>query len=270
MNWAENVENLEKVSVDPLAPSEIVDTSKILNEAIDRLKQNETKRQESELANERAKLSQQLAHDIRSPLSTLQVLVNELEGKGLPHFELLRGCANRISDIASGLQKGVEKAIVAGGSTVSIERTVQVIVAEKQVQHQIPIEVANFNVGRETRVAMAEVELGRVISNILDNAIEAVQSNRSVGKIQLNISPDESRGGDFIQISITDNGPGIPRSIIREVGRRGSTFGKLKGSGLGLYNSRQLLKGRGGRLTIRSDGRTGTTVDIQVPINKLH
>ena len=65
-------------------------------------------------------------------------------------------------------------------------------------------------------------------------------------------------------ITVTDNGKGIPKKIIDQLGKRGNTFGKKEGTGLGLFHAKTTLKNWGGSLSINSNPGKGTDVIIRV------
>jgi two-component system, OmpR family, sensor kinase len=70
--------------------------------------------------------------------------------------------------------------------------------------------------------------------------------------------------GARIEITVSDDGPGIPAGQERAVLERGVRHPQTGGSGLGLYLSRQLLSGEGGALRIQPGG-AGCTVVVELP-----
>jgi hypothetical protein len=70
---------------------------------------------------------------------------------------------------------------------------------------------------------------------------------------------------DKIELSVDDQGKGIPGDLFPELGQRGRTFNKENGSGLGLYQARTNVEKWGGRLEIKSQVGLGTTVKLVLP-----
>ena len=115
--------------------------------------------------------------------------------------------------------------------------------------------------GRDSYGLFVEVqaaELKRALSNIIDNAVEAI---KGAGKVTVRIATE----GSQIIRSVSDQGEGIPDELQSRIGERGFTHGKPAGNGLGLYHARQTVESAGGALGIRSALGVGTTIDIRLP-----
>jgi hypothetical protein len=102
------------------------------------------------------------------------------------------------------------------------------------------------------------VEFKRVVSNLINNAVEAI---RDSGMVLVHITRLDER----ICLSVSDTGAGIPSDIIPRLMQRGVSHGKPGGSGLGLYHARTTVETWGGSLTLSSELGRGTTVSILLP-----
>ena len=103
-------------------------------------------------------------------------------------------------------------------------------------------------------------ELQQAILNILMNAVDAVPDGR--GRIRVS----HLREGSRVQISISDNGIGMtPEELERCLDPFYTTKDAGEGSGLGLPVAAAIIENHGGRLSIRSDKETGTTVTMDLP-----
>ncbi|HJR79916.1 MAG TPA: ATP-binding protein, partial [Anaerolineales bacterium] len=97
--------------------------------------------------------------------------------------------------------------------------------------------------------------------NLIENAMAAMQGN---GRITL----QGSTAGDWVEISITDSGPGIPPELHHQIfelnfsGRTGANPGKL---GFGLWWVKTLMTRLGGSVVVESDGEHGTTFRLRLP-----
>jgi signal transduction histidine kinase len=103
----------------------------------------------------------------------------------------------------------------------------------------------------------------QVILNIVGNAAKFTPQSGNI-TIKVDCTPPGLR------LRVIDNGPGIPPEILRDLGqpfRSGETAYSRKygGTGLGLYISRQLVKGHNGALEVASDLGQGTTITIDLP-----
>lgn len=103
--------------------------------------------------------------------------------------------------------------------------------------------------------------IGLLLDNIIDNAIRY-----SASKPSLLIAAHQVNGA--IQLSVTDNGQGIPPDQIAHVTRkffRGANM-VANGSGLGLAIVKRITADHEGRLEITSTLDVGTTVSVSFPI----
>jgi signal transduction histidine kinase len=117
------------------------------------------------------------------------------------------------------------------------------------------------------------LELRRVVVNLLDNAIKfteqgSVKVTLRVG--QLEEDPDTSKtfkGLDWVEIQISDTGPGIPDADHHHLfDRFAQGQHRQGGSGLGLHLSHQIIALHGGRLTFSPIPTGGSQFTIRLPI----
>ena len=88
------------------------------------------------------------------------------------------------------------------------------------------------------------MELQRVVSNLVENSIEAIKEDKAtdVGEVSIYIEVDALN----LKVRIEDNGQEIPENLLDKVRQKGGSYGKDGGEGLGLYSSiRRLKAGRG-------------------------
>jgi PAS domain S-box-containing protein len=127
----------------------------------------------------------------------------------------------------------------------------------------------NYTPTKGSRV-MANELLQDVMTNLIDNAIK--HSGRPVN-IGIGLEPAHAHGRDYYIISIEDDGPGIPddnKSRIFERMIRGDT--KAKGSGLGLYLVKTLVRSFNGKVWVENriagDYTKGSRFMIRLPAIK--
>ncbi len=215
----------------------------------------------------------QVAHDIRSPLAALDMVVKDNES--MPKEEkrvLIRAATSRINDIANNLLDKKRELEGGKGSTKEVPELenrmlsalLNPILSEKRTQFRdrpnISIDFQEESKNYGVFVEVSQREFRRVISNIINNAVEVLKSK---GKIV--ISLDHEEDGKDVRILIKDNGEGIPSEILPKLGQKGKTYGKEKGNGLGLFHAKKILKSWNGYLKIESTVGVGTTVIITIP-----
>jgi hypothetical protein len=105
-------------------------------------------------------------------------------------------------------------------------------------------------------VAADPARLSRLVSNLLNNAIEAG------GPVEVHVE----RVAERCEIRVRDNGPGFPAEVLAHLGERGNTHGKPGGSGLGLHYAVECLRSWGGSLRVESSLIRGTDVIASLPL----
>lgn len=216
-------------------------------------------------------LSRQVAHDIRSPLSALNLLLSDLSELPEKKRLLLRSAISRIKEIANDL---VGSASSRSKDTVSISSSkgaknkvllvdlLEEVITEKRIQ----IKNSNLiqiktNTSIDIMSAFVEADISslkRAFSNIISNGVEAISTS---GVVVINCF----RHGKNIVIEIEDTGSGISKEIVPQLMQKGATFNKAAGSGLGLYYSKEVIQSIGGRIKIESEVNKGTRVVVEMP-----
>jgi signal transduction histidine kinase len=115
------------------------------------------------------------------------------------------------------------------------------------------------------RIFGSSAEMRQVFSNLIRNAIDAVDSG---GKIEAHIRP---AGEGQCRISIADNGHGILPEAKHRLFRPFVTTKENMGNGLGLWISRGIVEKHGGQIHARSAGISGkswTVFSVVLPCVK--
>jgi signal transduction histidine kinase len=122
-------------------------------------------------------------------------------------------------------------------------------------------------------------QMQQVLVNLLSNALAATPSGGEVllSAEQHSVDPVEAEEwrrireevpGNVAVLSVDDNGCGMPPEHVRQTVEPFFTTKEIgKGSGLGLFLSREIVKAHGGRLLIHSEVGKGTKVLIALPMD---
>ena len=204
------------------------------------------------------KIAAQVAHDIRSPLSALQVLTEQKlieieESKRI----LLRDAVYQIRDIINNLDQNP----LPKNSENQIAILLEHVLSERRTAFSSKSIVINEHFGVEAYgyfVKALPSEIKRVLTNLINNAIDAIDSDE--GKVNITLNNDHEN----IIISISDNGCGIPSDIFESLFTRGFTT-KKSGTGLGLFHAKETISKLGGTIYLDSVVGKGTTINIQLP-----
>ena len=105
--------------------------------------------------------------------------------------------------------------------------------------------------------------LTEVFMNLIDNAIKFTPPE---GKININAWDEK----EFVHITVTDSGIGIPENVIPSLFQRfyqadASLTRKYGGTGLGLYICKSIVDAHKGEIWVESKERAGTTVHVRLP-----
>jgi signal transduction histidine kinase len=104
----------------------------------------------------------------------------------------------------------------------------------------------------------------QVFLNLLSNAHEAILSVRTEGRITVRTGQLNDEGRDWVNVEVSDDGPGIPEIYL---GRLFEAFFTTKeaGSGYGLYLASEILCEHGGRLTAMNGADGGARFTVWLP-----
>lgn len=217
-----------------------------------------------------SEIAKQVAHDIRSPVHAITIVVDCLRASEISAEDknALSSAANRINEIANILlskqwAKGKNHARKASAETADLGSAIEVIVNEKRLQIKDRPHVllkSNVTQGLSLCAKVDSVEIKRALSNLITNGIEALHES---GFVEVKVKAE----GLKAKIEIIDNGCGIPKAIQSRLGERGLTFGRHNGSGLGVYHAVKTIGASGGSINFASIEGQGTTVEITLPLD---
>ncbi|WP_373493418.1 sensor histidine kinase, partial [Aquiflexum sp.] len=115
-------------------------------------------------------------------------------------------------------------------------------------------------------------DIGRVLLNIVNNAFQAcgqkdLSGFKNLTGLKPQITVSTKNVGNAIEISIKDNGPGIPEAIKDKIFQPFFTTKPTgQGTGLGLSLSYDIVKAHGGEIKVESEVGEVTEFTIQLPI----
>ncbi|MGK5085906.1 HAMP domain-containing sensor histidine kinase [Bdellovibrionota bacterium FG-1] len=211
-------------------------------------------------------MAAQVAHDIRSPLAAMAVIEKDLSPLPENTRLIVRNAIGRIRDIATNLTEQYlpHKAPVQEPGQVLqlLSSLIESLVTEKRTQYRdrMGIEIS-FSIEKAGYGLFAYIqprEFKRVLSNLINNAVEAIEGN---GRVGVTLSTQ----GTTIAIGVSDTGKGIPFDLISKLDSRGETHGKTGGTGLGLYHAKSTMETWGGSLSIESAVAKGTQIKLTLP-----
>ena len=155
-----------------------------------------------------------------------------------------------------------------------IESTVLILQHRLKANERRPAIEVVTDYGNIPHIACFPGQLNQVFMNILANAVDALDEasqHQSYSDMEANSQSITIRTrveNDWLEVSISDNGPGIPDEIEVKIFDHSFTTKSVgKGTGLGLAIARQIVEERhGGTLTVQSALGQGTEFSIRLPL----
>jgi nitrogen fixation/metabolism regulation signal transduction histidine kinase len=107
--------------------------------------------------------------------------------------------------------------------------------------------------------------LRQLLNNLLTNAFEAAP-HASV-QVTIETRLEHANGGEWVNLTISDNGPGFPRELLPHVFEPYVTS-KAKGTGLGLAIVKKIVEEHSGRIEVQNCPQGGASVRVVLPIQE--
>ncbi len=205
------------------------------------------------------KVIRQVAHDIRDPIRSVVTninLVNEnLDDttKKVINYSLER-IEETFDDILKTKRKSNEDA-AKRAKIVDVKPILESLVERKKELYSD----INFQLitPEKANALCSPPEFKRVISNVVNNSIESLDKGKK--DITIEVVPLDSR----LQITLTDNGKGIPSEYLDVVFEEDFTSGKENGNGLGLFYASKKMEEWNGEIGVRSEIGSGTELKME-------
>jgi PAS domain S-box-containing protein len=230
---------------------------------------------EIELEQTREDMMNMIIHDLRNPLAnimnSLDVLRDEMEDQanGMPQKELLR-IATRSSKRMRQLINSILdlSRLESGHALQNTEQTDLGTLLHDAIQFVEPqLDIRNIKLSADIKATLPQIEIdadmiSRVVLNLLENAIKFTQMGSTVHLTTQTSGPD-------VQVSIADNGPGIPPAQQRTIFEKFVRLqhqGKPKGTGLGLAFCKLAIEAHKGRIWVESLPGQGATFHFTLPL----
>jgi signal transduction histidine kinase len=260
------------VRVEVAGRDEVAELGKAFNAMAMRLE--EAERESERLEKARREFIAGASHDLRTPLSSLRAMLDAIaDGVVEDPTDYIRRSQRVITQMSNLTDDLVELATLDSGaaplerSPASIEEVIEsamegaVIRAEKK-----GIELTGPVRSDLPMIPMATNKIGRVLQNLLDNALDHTASGGEVA-----ISAQERNG--TVEVAVQDNGEGIPSEnlpyvfdrFFRGEKSRSRADSEVSGVGLGLAIARELVEAHGGTIWAESGSEGGTRITFALP-----
>ncbi len=215
------------------------------------------------------KIANQVAHDIRSPLASLLMIVKDCSQLPEANRIALREAAISIGDIANHLLHQYQKKETAENAEFEDRHAILVstvlleTLSAKKYQYEKLDVKFNCHFEPNTHFAFIKTQpsaFKRMLSNLINNSVDALDGQ--VGKVDLQLEADN----EWVKIIIQDMGKGMSPELIGKIMRKiAVTEGKKSGHGIGLTQVWETLERNQGEMHITSELGKGTTITLTFP-----
>ena len=232
---------------------------------------NEMIKRIQRLIKELSEVTDNVAHDLRSPITRMR-LIAETTLSGSQDIKEYRKMASVIIEECDRQVEMIRTMLdmAAMDAGITSFRMGEVNISElldDAAELFLPLaQNKNIDLAVKSDVISLIVKgnkslLQRVISNLLDNAIKYTPSN---GNVRLNAS--ESRTN--VNVSINDSGSGIPKEDLPHIFKpfyRADKSRSTQGNGLGLSLARSIILAHSGTISVESSSENGSTFTVLLP-----
>ncbi|MBN2008217.1 HAMP domain-containing protein [candidate division KSB1 bacterium] len=232
------------------------------NRMVSELADNQQKILELEKMAAWQQLARRLAHEIKNPLTPIQLMAQQMRdtysGDDPAYRDTLNQCSDIINDEVESLKRLVREFSdfarlpefhIERQQLISLLHTIKALYRQTDIQLTTPDTVIELPLDSEY--------IKRALINLIDNAIAASGEHPHV-EMRVTEIPDA------VQIDIADQGEGIPADRLAKIFEPYYST-KRTGVGLGLPIVKKIVEEHGGSITVQSIVGEGTTFTITLP-----
>jgi len=217
-----------------------------------------------------------VTHELRTPIASIRLYLETLQSRDVTEekrqdfYRIMHQDTDRLMSSVDQVLRAaetVQKRRKQHWTAVDMGTLVEECVAAARERHHLAADALSSNTAamRAQQVTvMGDVdELRIAISNLFDNAVKYSPQGVRIG-VELLSLPDE------VQLRVMDQGIGIPPADLKRIFKRFYRAAwvrtRIKGTGLGLFIVRAIVKKHGGSVTADSPGEDkGTTITVSLP-----
>jgi signal transduction histidine kinase len=215
-----------------------------------------------------ADMARQVAHDIKNPLTPIQLNAEHLrrvhDDREAPLGRVLDECVDNIlSQVRLLRQIASEFSSFASSPTAKpVPESLDAVIAEVVEAYRMGlkdrVEIIVDVPASLPAVMIDKAVLARALTNIVENALHAMPAG---GVLRITAVP---RDADFVELAIADTGVGMDRVALERIFEPYFST-RASGTGLGLTIAKRNVELNGGTIAVESARGQGTTVRITLP-----
>jgi len=217
-----------------------------------------------------------VTHELKSPLSSIQLYLETMKSRQVPtekqkeFFTIMLKDTKRLNQLINSILEisGLEQKKIAHNYTiVEVQKLTEQLISEATNNYRLSGDSVTVSGGSDCLCVIDHEAYKIVINNLFDNAVKYSSGD---AKIDIQILQNSK----YFILSFRDYGIGVPIKKQEKIFHKflriyDQESPSVKGTGLGLYWVREIIKLHGGKVSVFSAGRDkGTTFTIELPIYK--
>ncbi len=215
-----------------------------------------------------------VTHELKSPLASIQLVLETLSEREVSGAQrrkflaLMMRDAGRLNNLINSILKiaGLgQKNVAHYFEILSADPVVRGLLRESADQFKLPRRAVRIEGRAACRIVVDRNALKIVFNNFIDNAIKY-----STGRPRIEVQYHCNRQN--LSVAFTDHGIGIAAKDQKRVFDKflrlsGPDIPNVRGTGLGLYWVREIMRIHGGKVSVSSRGiRKGSTFTVEIPV----
>jgi len=215
-----------------------------------------------------------VTHELKSPLSSIQLYLETLKSRDVPQekqiefVEMMMKDTSRLEKLINSILELLaleNKKLAQDYQVYEAGSTITSLLLESRILFRLPEDSMIVGNNSNCNFAVDRDTLKIVFDNLIDNAVK-YSTNPVKIIVSINCTPRK------VYIDFKDHGIGIPSKELKKIFNKfhriySSDIPSVKGTGLGLYLVKEIIKSHGGKISVLSEGSgKGSTFSIELPV----
>ena len=217
-----------------------------------------------------------VSHELRTPLTAIKAsadnmldrLIGDLNGKQVGYLTRIKSNSDRLARLINDL---LDLSTIEAGKIDLRPANLPLVTLVKEAAESLrPVaaeKLINLTVMSADPGIIAWADRDKVVQVLMNLIGNALKFTPTGGKVTIAVTKNSAA---WMQISVTDTGPGIPAEEVNKVFARFYQIGqagtqKTQGTGLGLAISKALVEMHGGKIWVESEAGKGSIFSFTLP-----
>ena len=210
-----------------------------------------------------------VSHDLRNMLTSAQLIsdrLGEVKDPVVQRFapKLIISLDRAIGFLNQTLKYGQAHEPPPRRTALLLQQVTEDVVESMALAAPASVSLHN-DVNPGLRIDADREHLNRILTNLVRNALQAIESLHATADAQFSVRIGASRHGSVTEIEVADNGPGIPEAVRHRLFEAFQSAARPGGTGLGLAISAELVHAHGGSIDVKQSTENGTIFRVSIP-----